>query len=154
MTFFEFSFRKHISEVNILSAINEFFVGHNIMAYPSDVYYNDSQKKKDSYHISYLCYYSIKGFETLFKGEAYEFDPTFNELTLAFFFAKTFRTEVVIGDFTARSSFLLIEEDQNIYRAAPIGIGDPQYKEDIFEINYDSLSPANDLINDFDSGKQ
>ena len=147
MTFFEFSFRRKVAEENMLSAITDFFYGKNILAYPFEAYYaEDKTKSKGHPHIAYKFYYSNKGFETFFKGEAYEFDPEFNELTLAFFFAETFQTEVVIGDFTGRSSFLLIKGDKTVYRAAPIGIGDTQYKEDIFEINYESLSPANDLV--------
>jgi hypothetical protein len=78
---------------------------------------------------------------------------SFSEQVLHFscgtFFCKKIESEVVIGDFTGRNLFLLIKADGKIYRAASIGIGDNQYQKGVLEIDYDSLSSANDLEDTF-----
>lgn len=155
MKFFEFSFRKRVEIENILSAIAEYF-GNNISNYSYGDYYGEDNgnilKPNHRPYVIYKISYSNKGFETYFEGEAYEFDPDFNELALALFFVERFKTEVVINNFTSRTGFLLIKEDKKVYHTESDGISGSSYLNELrkkddypFEIDYESIFPADDI---------
>lgn len=130
---------------HVFPVIEELYPEKLLLFYPHAQFYTEEKKcPAASCCFVYEFLYSNAGFETLFKAEIYHEDGT-NEFHLAFAFAKRLTTEVVIGDFTNRSEFLLIKPDGEIYRAGPIGVGADQYKSDVFEIDVDSLSPAIDL---------
>jgi hypothetical protein len=145
MIFFEFSFRIKVREEDVFLVIQDFYPMRTILFYPHAQYYNEEKKcPAGACCFVYEFFYSNAGFETFFKGEIYN-EEGIDEFQLALSFVKRFETEIVIGDFTCRSEFLLIKPDGKIYRAGPIGIGNAQYNSDVFEIDYDSLSPAVDL---------
>lgn len=145
MTFFEFSFRVKVPEDNVFPVIEDLFPRRSLLFYPHAQFYNEEKKcPAQSCCFVYEFLYSDAGFGTFFKGEIYN-EEQVSELSLALSFAKRLKTEVVIGDFTCISSFLLITPDGKIYRAESIGIGNDQNKSDVFELNYDSLSSAVDL---------
>jgi hypothetical protein len=145
MTFFEFSFRIKVLEENVFPVIEGLYPRRSVLFYPHAQFYNEEKKcPPQSCCFVYEFLYSAAGFGTFFKGEI-DNEEQVSELSLALSFATKLKTEVVIGDFTCKSSFLLITTDEKIYRAESIGIGNDQNKADVFELNYHSLSSAIDL---------
>ena len=145
MIFFEINFRILVSEEDILSLIKDFYPKIPLIFHPHAQFYNEEMKCPKEYCcFVYELLYSSAGFRTFLKGEIYN-EGSISEIALAIYFANRVESEIVIGDFTGRSSFLLIKPDGSIYRIAPIGIGDAQYHSEIFEIDYNTLSPAVDL---------
>ncbi|MDO6432683.1 hypothetical protein Q4E93_18905 [Flavitalea sp. BT771] len=145
MIFFEFSFRIKVSEDDIFPLIKELYPESTLAFYPHAQFYNEEMKCPPGICcFVYEFLYAGTGFKTFLRGEIYNEDQ-FSELPLAISAAKRFEMETVIADFTGRYPFLLITPDGTIYRTNSIGIGDPEYKTGVFEIDYGLLSPAVDL---------
>src|ERR1700710_1258859 len=135
MIFFEISIRNYVSEEKIISLIRDFYPETPLNFYPHAQFYNEEMKcPNESCCFVYELLYSTAGFKTFFNGEIYN-EGNFSQIALALYFASGVESEIVIGDFTERSSFLLIKPDRSIYRVAPIGIGNAEYQRGIFEIN-------------------
>jgi hypothetical protein len=147
MIFFEFSFRQKIPIADFISKIGEFYKGKKINFFSVQDFYNAESKIQDvDLLIVYECFYNDEGFQTFFKGQVYNLDENFNEFLLALHLSTAFNTDLVINDFTTLSDFILIKNKNNIYRVNPIGLGDPEYRNGVFEIDYKSAKLAADLI--------
>ncbi len=152
MIFFEFSFRIKVFGEKVFPLIELLYPTKSILFYPHAQFYNQEKKcPSQCFCFVYDFLYSDAGFATFLKGEIYNAQQV-NELALAYSFATHLKTEVVIADFTFKSSFLLITPEKKIYRVESIGIGDARNNADAFELDYNSLSPANDLEDTLSKG--
>lgn len=143
---YEFSFRERINDKQFIACISSYYNIHEKHFYPRMLYYTEYVDKRFGFPLfTYEFLYSSKGLKTLVRGEVYNFDHRFREFDLAVYLAVFLKSEVVIGDFTGLSEFLLIKDPKEIFRTGPL-YGIESHRDDQFEIDYNNLHLANDLI--------